>query len=142
MKFCKTCGYGMPDSAHYCTHCNNQMSPRNTLSDQKLNSLATRIRINGILWIIIGVIQLCTGVFLPVGILNIISAFRDLKTAKELTTYRVGLVRAYTPVTWPVITLIYNLVFGGVIGVAGSLYYFIAIRGYVMSNKEYFNTLK
>ena len=142
MKFCKTCGYGMADQALYCTHCNNKMSPANTLSDGKLNTLASRVRLNGILWIIIGVLQLISGVFFVVGILNIISGFGDLKTAKNIPTYRVGLVSAYTPVVMPVIALIYNLLFGGIIGIIGSLFYFFAIRGYVMDNKEYFNTLK
>ena len=142
MKFCKTCGYGMSDQALYCTHCNNRMSPINTLTDEKLKTLASRVRLNGIIWIIIGVLQICMGVFFIVGILNIISGIRDLKTAKDIPTYRVGLVSAYTPVVMPIIVFIYNLIFGGVIGIAGSLFYFFGIRGYVMDNKEYFNTLK
>ena len=42
----------------------------------------------------------------------------------------------------PIITLAYNLVVGGVIGVVGSVYYFIALRGFVMENKEAFLALE
>ncbi|MBQ8849784.1 MAG: hypothetical protein IJ011_05600 [Clostridia bacterium] len=142
MKFCKTCGYGMDESAQICTNCNSAMDNVNTMSDDKLKELAKRIKINGIIWLIIGICQVCTFVCAVVGILNIISAVRDIKTSNTLMTYRVGLVKAYEPLTGPIIVFIYNLIFGGVIGIAGSLFYFFGIRGYVMDNKEYFNTLK
>ena len=38
----------------------------------------------------------------------------------------------------PIITLVYNLIFGGVIGVGGSIYYLVAIRKFVLGNKERF----
>ena len=46
------------------------------------------------------------------------------------------------PLTGPIITLIYNLLIGGVIGVAGSIYYFAAVRGYVMENEQAFLELE
>lgn len=142
MKFCKTCGFGMDESAGVCTNCQTVMDQDNTLSDEKLKELSNRIKINGIIWLIIGILQITSFIGAIVGILNIISAIRDLKTSKTIFTYRVGLVKAYTPVTSAVITLIYNLIFGCGFGVIGSLYYFFGIRGYVMDNKDYFNTLK
>ena len=132
----------MDESAQICTNCNSAMDNVNTMSDDKLKELAKRIKINGIIWLIIGICQVCTFVCAVVGILNIISAVRDIKTSNTLMTYRVGLVKAYEPLTGPIIVFIYNLIFGGVIGIAGSLFYFFGIRGYVMDNKEYFNTLK
>ena len=145
MKFCKTCGYGMDESATVCTNCNNEMNEANTLSDDKLKVLSERIKINGIIWLIIGICQVIMFVnplSVVVGVLNIFSAIRDLKTSKNVFHYRVGLVNAYKPIVSPIITLIYNLVFGWIFGVAGSIYYFVAIRGYVMENADYFNTLK
>ena len=142
MKFCKTCGYGMDESAEVCTNCNSAMDEVNTMSDDKLKELSNRIKINGIIWLIIGICQVLSFVCAIVGVLNIISAIRDIKTSKTIFTYRVGLVEAYTPVVAPIIVFIYNLIFGGIIGIAGSLFYFFGIRGYVMDNKEYFNTLK
>ena len=142
MKFCKNCGYGMDNSVSQCTNCHTILNEQNSMSDEKLNVLSKRIFINGILWLVIGIAQLCTGVFFLVGILNIMSALRDMKTSKTVFTYRVGLVQAYKPMTSFIITFLYNLIFGGVVGVVGALYYYFAIRGYVMDNADYFNTLR
>jgi len=38
----------------------------------------------------------------------------------------------------PIFTLVYNVLVGGVIGVVGSIYYFVALRGFVMENKTSF----
>lgn len=142
MKFCKNCGYGLENNVDVCTNCGCIMSAENTLSDDKLRTLSERIKINGIIWLVIGILQLCTGVFFLVGILNIISAIRDLKASKNVFHYRVGLVKAYEPLVSPIIVFVYNLIFGGFIGIAGSLYYFFCIRGFVMENREYFDALK
>ena len=142
MKFCRNCGYGMGEEWTQCSNCGSVMDNNNTMSDDKLKELSNRIKINGIIWFIIGVIQCCTAVFSIVGVINIISAIRDLKTSKTVFTYRVGLVQAYKPLLAPAIVFVYNLIFGGVIGVVGSLYYFFGIRGYVMDNADYFNTLR
>ena len=44
--------------------------------------------------------------------------------------------------TMPIIVLVYNLLVGGVIGVAGSIYYFVAVRGYIMEHKNEFIDLE
>ena len=142
MKFCKNCGYGVEEQYDVCGNCNTPMDAANTLTDEKLTTLADRVKINGIMWIAIGILQLCTGVFFLVGLWNIYAGFTNLKVAKEMHYRRVGLVQVYEPLISPIITLLLNLFLGGVIGVIGSLYYLICIRGYVMENKEYFNTLR
>ena len=144
MKFCKTCGRGLLEEVAVCPNCNSTMNEANTLSDDKLKTLSNNIKIESIIWIIIGIYQ-CLHFFSPltilVGVLNIISAVKGLKWSKDIFYYRVGLVNAYKPMATSIIVLIYNLLFGGVVGVIGSIYYFVAIRGYVMDNKDYFNTL-
>ena len=145
MKFCKNCGYGMDESVTVCDNCNTAMNAENTLTDEKLKVLSERIKINGIIWLIIGILQVVmfiSPLSVVVGVLNIFSALRDLKASKNVFHYRVGLVNAYKPMFGPIITLIYNLCFGWIYGVAGSIYYFLAIRGYVMENADYFNSLK
>ena len=141
MKFCKNCGYGYDENVEVCGNCQTVLDSNNTLTDEKLKVLSERIKINAIIWLIIGIVQCCSVVFSIVGILNIISALKGLKHSKPVFHYRVGLVNAYKPIVSPIITLLYNLIFGGVIGVAGSIYYFVAIRGYIMENSEYFNAL-
>lgn len=145
MKFCKNCGYGLENDVQLCPNCNSEMNAENTLSDNKLVVLSERIKINSIIWIVIGIFQvLCffSPLTVIVGILNIISAVKGLKWSKDIFHFRVGLVKAYSPMLGSIITLLYNLIFGGVIGVVGSIYYLLCIRGYVMENKDYFNALK
>ena len=142
MKFCKTCGYGMDESAAICTHCNTAMDEQNSMSDAKLKTLADRVRINGIVWLVIGIMQLFFIYSIPLGLWNIYAAYTNLKVAKEMPIRRVGLVRVYEPIVSPIINLVLNLILGAGIGVIGSLYYLIFIRGYVLENRDYFNTLK
>ena len=78
---------------------------------------------------------------LIVGVLNIISSIQDMKYSKILLENPTGIVAKFEPITGPIITLVYNLVIGGVIGVVGSIYYFVAIRNYVMENKQFFASL-
>ena len=61
-----------------------------------------------------------------------------MQYSKTLLENPTGIVAKFEPLTGPIITLIYNLIIGGVIGVVGSIYYFVAIRNYVMENKRSF----
>ena len=142
MKFCKNCGYGVDESLDVCGNCNAAMDAANTLTDEKLTTLADRVKINGIIWLVIGILQLFCIYSIPLGLWNIYAAYTNLKVAKEMPIRRVGLVGVYEPIVSPIINLVLNLILGAGFGVIGSLYYLICIRGYVMENKEYFNTLK
>ncbi len=151
MKYCTYCGEKLFDEAVVCPNCGcpvdrqnvpttNSMSPDGGVL---LNTLSQRININGIIWFVIGVLQILGGVFinwvlLVVGVLNIISAVQDMQYSKTLFEKPSGIVAKFESLTGPVITLLYNLVVGGVVGVAGSIYYFLAIRNYVMENKLFF----
>lgn len=151
MKYCTYCGEKLFDEAVVCPNCGclvdrqnvrttNSMSPD---SGVLLNTLSQRLNINGIIWLVIGILQILGGVFinwvfLIVGVLNIISSVQDMQYSKTLLENPSGIVAKFEPLTGPVITLIYNLVVGGVVGVAGSIYYFLAIRNYVMENKQFF----
>lgn len=149
MKYCTHCGKELLDEAVICVGCgcsvgeqNNQTVDETTL----LNTLSQRLNINGIIWLVIGILQILGGIFinwflLIVGVLNIISSIQDMQYSKTLLENPTGIVAKFEPLTGPIITLVYNLVIGGVIGVVGSIYYFLAIRNYVMENKQYFASL-
>ena len=77
-------------------------------------------------------------IILIVGVLNLISSIQDINYSKSFPANPVGIVSKVKPLTGPIITLIYNLIIGGVIGVAGSIYYFVAVRGYVVENEQAF----
>ncbi len=145
MKFCTYCGKEIMDEAVICVHCGCPVAARTTRVTQEvvLHTLANRLTINGILWICIGVCQCLIGYFLYwwvgiVGIVNIISAIADLRYSKTVyyADVRSKIVQKFEPLAGPILVLIYNTLIGGLIGVIGSIYYFIAIRGYVMENRD------
>ena len=151
MKYCTHCGKEIMDEAVICVGCGCAVTNQNTqtVAGQPadgatlINTLAQRLNTNGIIWLVIGILQILGGIFLNwflliVGVLNIISAVQDMKYSKTLAENPNGIVAKFEPLTGPIITLVYNLVIGGVIGVVGSIYYFVAIRNYVMENKQFF----
>ena len=154
MKYCTHCGKELLDEAVICVGCGCAVAGRqgqsayNTAVDSAtlLNTLSQRVKTNGIIWLVIGVLQILGGLFinwflLVVGVLNIVSSVQDMNYSKTLHENPTGIVAKFEPITGPVITLIYNLIIGGVIGVIGSIYYFVAIRNYVMENKQFFASL-
>ena len=155
MKYCTHCGKELLDEAVICVGCGCPVGERsaqgqnsaNTDTSALLNTLSQRVNTNGIIWLVIAILQILGGIFinwflLIVGVLNIISSVQDMSYSKNLLKNPSGIVARFQPVTGPVITLVYNLVIGGIIGVAGSIYYFVAIRNFVMENKKAFESLE
>ena len=154
MKYCTHCGKEILDEAVICVGCGctvdrqgvQMASNMQVDGAQLLNTLAQRLNTNGVIWLVIGILQILGGLFinwflLIVGVLNIVSAIQDMNYSKTLKVNPAGIVAKFEPIAGPVITLIYNLVIGGVIGVVGSIYYFVGIRTFVMENKQYFASL-
>jgi len=154
MKYCTHCGKELLDEAVICVGCGcavggQTAQTRNNLSvdgTTLLNTLSQRLNTNGVIWLIIGILQILGGVFinwflLIVGVLNIVLSVQDMQYSKTLLENPNGIVEKFGSITGPIITLVYNLVIGGVIGVVGSIYYFVAIRSYVMENKQFFASL-
>ena len=131
-----------------------------------LQQLCSKIKTNSIIWIVIACVQffigmvnivigfalnadyedgttnLITGFFvIIVGVLNIVNATRSLKYSREVLTKPVGIVQSFQPVGNLIGTLIYNLLLGGIIGVAGSIYAFI-LRSFVLSNTAQFQLIE
>lgn len=154
MKYCTHCGAELLDEAVICVGCGCAVGGQNAQAAYNqsvdgtalLNTLSQRLNTNGIIWLVIGILQILGGIFIDwffliVGVLNIISSVQDMQYSKTLLENPTGIVAKFEPIVGPVITLIYNLVIGGVIGVVGSIYYFVAIRNYVMENKSFFASL-
>lgn len=147
MKYCSKCGNELVDEAVICPKCGcavgNVVAKAEKSDNDLLKELADKVKINAVIWIVVGAIQILLGLFvqwwfLIVGVLNIITAINDMNYSKQVVTLPVGVCEKFEPLTMPIITLVYNLIFGGVIGVAGSIYYLVAIRNFVLGNKERF----
>ena len=148
MKYCTHCGKELFDEAVICVGCGCPVARQGNygVNDRSalVNTLAQRVNTNGIIWLVIGILQVLGGLLLHwglliVGVLNVVSSVQDMQYSKTLPDNPVGIVEKFEPVTGPVITLIYNLIFGGIIGVIGSIYYFVQIREFVMQNKAAFS---
>lgn len=154
MKYCSHCGKELFDEAVICPGCGCACVTQNTAAfsapinkSMLIKELSDKVRINGIIWIAIAIIQIIIGICLNwivliVGVLNLISSIKDLSYCNDVITNPTGIVKRFEPITMPIIILIYNAIFGGVIGVAGSVYYLVAIRNFVLNNRAAFDEIE
>ena len=145
MKFCTHCGKEIFDEAVICPGCGCSTGPVSVQTNRVslIQRLAEKVKTNAIIWLIIGILQVLAGLFvgwfvLIVGVLNIVSSVQDMNYSKQLPENSTGIIQKFEPLTGPIITLIYNLIFGGIVGVIGSIYYFVGIRNFVMENRAAF----
>ena len=120
----------------------NANTPRNLL-----HTLSDRYKINAIIWFIIAGIQVILGItinwiLLIVAALNIVAAVQDLNYSKNILIQPQGIVNKEKPLVGSIAVLVYNLFFGGILGVASSIYYFVGIRNFVMTNANAFMALE
>lgn len=157
-KYCIYCGEELLDGAVVCIKCGCPVSNKKTVfttpdtERDLLTELSNRMKINGIIWLIIGICQIVfgfIGMFLfdswfvmIIGVLNIVNAIQDMNFSKQVLEKPLEIVKKFDSIVGPIIVLIYNLVIGGIIGVIGSIYYFVAIRSFVMENKEAFTAIE
>ena len=102
-------------------------------------TLSAREKIAAIIWLIIGIFQCLSCVFIISGAWNIYASITRFKQAKLVLTPWPGIVNNYDKwISSIIYGIVINVLFGGLIGVAGSIYDLVAIRGYVLSNKAVF----
>lgn len=160
--FCRYCGTQLIDEAKFCSKCGKAISGQqpytggytytpplnNPVSGQALvTKFAERVKTNAVIWIVIGALQILLGLYvqwvlLIVGALNLITAITDFNYSKNVLQNPKGIVSRVKSLVGPILTLIYNLIFGGVIGIAGSIYYLVAVRGFVMENEPHFQAIE
>lgn len=160
--FCIYCGAKLSDEALFCSKCgkptsvqqaqterHTYSSPANDPMDGQalVTTFSERVKINAILWIVIGSLQLLLGLYVQwvlfvVGALNLVTGIMDLNYSKRVLQDPSGIINRVRSLVMPILTLIYNLIFGGVIGVAGSIYYLLAVRGFVMENEPHFHRIE
>lgn len=116
-----------------------------------LAQLSQKNQTNAIIWIVIGALQIIGAIYMfafydasiytlavmAIGILNIVAGYKDYKYSKELLQRPIAIISRYESMTPIVISLIYNVLFGGLIGVVGNIYE-LTIRNFVIANREIF----
>lgn len=149
-KFCSNCGNEVHENAIICVKCGCAIPKANTTqnsqpsfgSESIITVISQRMQVDGIIWCVIGAVQILMSFLSPftliVGILNIISGYNDITYSQKFPAKPVGIIEKVKPLTMAIITLVYNLIIGGIIGVIGSIYYFVAVRGYVLEHEKEF----
>lgn len=129
--------------------------------------LSEKVKINAIIWLVVACIQYlltiiyfigglslagsrwsdeaATGgvlivmaiILLFVAIINTVYSSKGFDYSKEILQKPIGIVTKYTSIGGCVGNLIYNLFFGGLIGIIGSIHGF-TVRNFVMSNEMQF----
>lgn len=102
-------------------------------------TLAEREQLAAIIWLVIGITQVLSIAMIIAGAWNIYAAITRFKQAKAVENPWPGIVESYDK--WQtniIISIVINLLFGGVYGVAGALYDLFAVRAYVLENREAF----
>ena len=122
-----------------------------------VQQLSAKIKTEAVIWLVIACIQYILGIvniaigtdnyedflitygifIILIAVINTVSSVRDFTYSTQILNEPVGIIAKYEPVGGVVATLIYNIIFGGIIGVAGSVYAFI-IRNFVLSNQIQF----
>ena len=153
--FCRYCGQEIADDAAFCHKC-GRPAPENrtyTGGNAPVNAQALvikfseRVRTNAIIWIVIGALQILLGIYvqwvlLIIGAVNLVTAIMDFNYSKNVLRDPRGIVDRVKGLAVSIIVLIYNLILGGVIGAAGSVYYLVAVRGFVMENEPQFRAIE
>ena len=160
--FCPNCGKEIDDRAVICVGCGCPVTPVTPMGgtqvrfDQNLliGELCQKIRTEAIVWTVIACIQAVLGmisfllwnvtsgvILLTICVLNFITSANDFSYARSLPANPVGIVKKYEPVTGLAVMLVYNLIFGGVIGVLGTVFGFLT-RSYVMDNAPAFQAIE
>lgn len=89
-----------------------------------------------------GLSNLISGIFtLAVAAANFITSRKDLKYSSEILEKPVGIVENFKPIKGLIITLVYNVVVGGVVGIVGCIFGFIT-RSFVLNNEQTFLALE
>ena len=154
MKYCEHCGKQLFDEAVICMGCGCPTEPLATDKSPKtshlLQTLSEKIKTEAVIWIVIASIQVLIGlsslagfgsdmgiIILVISALNFVTAYNDMNYAKEVLVAPKNIVAKFEPMASLVVMLVYNIIFGGVIGVVGIIFGFVT-RDYVMKNKTEF----
>jgi len=132
------------DEAIKCKFCHKSLLPEGmvmtVISDnekQIARSIADYLTISGIVWLIIGALQIVGLVTIIAGVWNIIVAISRLNASTRVLNFDKNIPRQFESMSGLIIVLIVNLFLGGIIGVIVVIFDFI-IRDKILSNRHIF----
>lgn len=132
--FCGACGRAFGPSHAPAVHA----GPASLDADARmLERIADYERISGILWLILGIVQVLMIVTIIVGIWNIVAAISRMKLRPLILARDAQVPAIYEGVAQLVIIGVLNLLLGGAIGVLFVVFDFI-IRDMVLRNRRLF----
>lgn len=144
-RFCYYCGNMLNEDAVVCVKCGCAASDNatngafGTDSDEYFRKLSDYERTSGIIWLVLGIIQVISLVGIICGVWNIIVAIQRLQYSKELLKKPSGVAKQFeNQLTGLIIILIINIFFGAIIGIIGAIFDFY-VRNYVLTNREKYN---
>lgn len=163
VKFCSKCGKDPSQAPNLQNTTGNKASSKTDI----IHNLSNRLQLNGIFWIFAACFQLggvvsclinaivyITTIIFPfifagIAIFNIVFAIIDIvyavksfKDAKRIKSDPRGIVAAYDPLAMPIVTIIGNFLFGGLISCVPSVLHLAYVRMYIMENRDQFLALE
>lgn len=146
--FCHSCGVSLLNTTNFCSKCGARIlqteKPVNEFNNLKIHSEPKLLRkiseyekISGILWIVLGVIQVATVIGIIAGAWNIYAGYTKIKISPKILTADPEIPELYEDMTQLIIIAIINLIFGGVIGIVIVVFDYI-IRDQVLENRHLF----
>lgn len=144
-RYCFYCGNQLLENAAICVKCgcaaneNTQTSFNSADSAQYFKKLSDYEKTSGIIWLVIGIIQICTLIGAICGVWNIIIACSRIKYSNELLNNPKNTVQNFeNQLSGIIIIMVINIFLGALIGVIGAAFD-LFVRDYVLTNCEKFD---
>ena len=142
--YCYFCGAPLKADAVICINCGcaaceNEQSAFNVFDNtNEYKKLSDYEKTSGVIWLVLGIIQICTLIGIICGIWNIIMACQRIKYSNELLSKPKNVVSDFeNQLSGIVIIMIINIFLGAFIGIIGAAFDYY-VRDYVIKNKEKF----
>lgn len=163
--YCRNCGIEINEDSKFCGNCgyklkdienkeDNKNSSNNILNDINYNQyvideLIKREYISGTVWLVIGILQIIVSLasiqymwfILCIGIWNALASIDRFRIRNKIYSKKSLIVKEYEDsLANIIITMVVNIIFGAVIGIAGSIVDLVT-RNFVLNNRKAFECI-